>query len=249
LQRIASWRPSSATVIAVVALFVALGGTSYATVTTLLPKNGVGSTQVINGSLQKVDLSTKAIRGLRGTRGPQGVAGPQGVTGPQGATGPQGQKGDKGDTGPSNAYEAFFCSAQGCPGSGAGAAQVIDSPTLATAPFFATLANLPAGDYVVSGQVTIVAAANSDWRVVCQLRVPLSGPGWAGGATATVGDDLGDESEASLPIVFGARVASDGTTIGLNCARSAGSGALGMGGNPLVTYADFIATKVGSLRQ
>ena len=110
-------------------------------------------------------------------------------------------------------------------------------------------ATFPPGDYVVSGQVTIVAAAGSDWRVSCGLRVPLSGPGWAGGATATVGDDLGDQSEVSLPILFGARVASDGTTMGLNCARSAGAGALGVGGNPLVTYADFIATKVGSLRQ
>jgi hypothetical protein len=248
LQRIASRRPSSATVISVVALFVALGGTSYATVTRLLPKNSVGSSQVINGSLQKGDLSMKAIaslRGPRGARGAQGPAGPQGAGGPQG---PQGQKGDKGDTGPSNAYEAVFCSTLFCGGS-TNAAYEITSSTLATAAFFATLSNLPAGDYVVSGQVTIVAAAGSDWRVDCQLRVPLTGPGWAGGATATVGDDFGDQSQVSLPILFGARVASDGTTMGLNCSRSAGSGALGTGGNPLVSYADFIATKVGSLRQ
>jgi collagen triple helix repeat protein len=248
LQRFASRRPSSATLISLVALFVALGGTSYAAATKLLPKNSVGSAQVINGSLQKGDLSRKAVASLRGLRGAQGAAGPQGPAGAQGAQGQKGDKGDKGDTGPSNAYEAIFCSAVGCPGQ-TGPAYEITASTLGTAPFFVTLSNLPAGDYVVSGQVTIVAAASSDWRVTCGLRVPLSGPGWAGGATATVGDDLGDESETSLPILFGAKVASDGTTLGLNCARSAGSGALGIGGNPLVTYADFIATKVGSLRQ
>jgi hypothetical protein len=228
--------------VALLALFLALGGTSYAAATKLLPKNSVGSTQVINRSLQKGDLSTKAIASLRGLRG---APGPQGPVGPGGIQGPKGDKGDKGDIGPSNAYEAVFCSALGCAGS-TGPAYEITSATLAAAPFFATLRNLPAGHYVVSGQVTIVGASSSDWRVICQLRVPLSGPGWAGGATATVGDGAGDESETSLPIVFGATVANDGTVMGLNCARSSGSGAGGTGGNPLVTYADFIATKVAS---
>lgn len=102
-------RPSPAMVISIVALFIALGGTSYAAVATLLPKNSVGSAQVIDGSLQKGDLSRKAVaalKGNRGARGPQGMAGaigpagPQGPVGATGETGPQGPQGVKGDVGP-----------------------------------------------------------------------------------------------------------------------------------------------------
>ena len=59
-------------VVVYVVLFVALSGTSYAATAKLVRKNSVGSAQVINGSLQKVDLSKKAAAALRGTTGPQG---------------------------------------------------------------------------------------------------------------------------------------------------------------------------------
>ncbi len=260
MTRMFSRRPSPPMVVSLIALFAALGGTSYSAVNKLLPKNSVGSAQVINGSLQKADLSTRAVaslKGLRGARGVQGPAGPQGpagaqgaigpqgAAGAQGAIGPQGATGPQGPAGPSTAYEAEFCSDVGCAGF-IGPAFEITSSTLSSAPFALTRTGLPAGDYAVNGSVTIVAAANSDWHVTCQLRVPLTGPGWAGGAAATVGDDVGDASEASIPIVFGATVVSDGTTMGLNCSRSAGAGALGTGGNPVVSHAEFIATKVGS---
>lgn len=100
MKRIRFRRPSPATAISLVALFVALGGTSYATVTKLLPKNSVGSTQVINGSLQAVDLSKKARTSLKGLRGPAGAAGAAGPQGPKGDTGAQGPKGDTGAQGP-----------------------------------------------------------------------------------------------------------------------------------------------------
>jgi hypothetical protein len=256
-------RPSFTTVISLVVLFCALGGTSYAAVSKLLPKNSVGSAQVINGSLQKTDLSKKAVAALKGNRGPQGAegaagaagpagpAGLQGNAGPQGATGAQGPQGPKGDTGaagPSNAYETGFCSNLFCDGSTNDPFE-ISASSWDTAAWVDTLDNLPAGDYVVSGQVAIVAAAGSDWRVVCTIRVPLSGSGWSGGASATVGDVLGDERDTSLPILFGARITSGGTSMGLKCYRAAGSGAAGTGTNPSVVYSDFIATKAGSLTQ
>jgi len=87
--------------LALLALFVALGGTSYAATGALLPKNSVGSAQVINGSLQKLDLSTKARIALKGTKGAQGFpgpAGPRGAEGPQGAAGPPGPSGPTGGT-------------------------------------------------------------------------------------------------------------------------------------------------------
>jgi hypothetical protein len=90
VNRFASWRPSPATIISLVALFVALGGTGYAAVA-LAPKNSVNSASVINGSLQKADLSEKAVEDLNGDRGARGAAGPPG---------PQGAQGDRGREGP-----------------------------------------------------------------------------------------------------------------------------------------------------
>jgi Collagen triple helix repeat (20 copies) len=95
-NRIRFRRPGAATVVSLVALFVALGGTSYATVATMLPRNSVGSAQVVNGSLQTVDLSQQAKSALKGARGPAGAAG---LEGPIGATGAQGLKGDTGAQG------------------------------------------------------------------------------------------------------------------------------------------------------
>lgn len=77
--------------LALLALFFALGGSAYAAGTALLPKNSVGSRQVVNGSLQTADLSKRAQRALKGRRGLRGA---------QGAPGVPGAKGDRGDPGP-----------------------------------------------------------------------------------------------------------------------------------------------------
>jgi hypothetical protein len=86
--------------IALLALFLALGGTTYAASSALLPNNSVGSKQVINGSLQTVDLSKKARKALKGNRGLRGLTGTKGATGPVGTAGPKGDIGPKGATGP-----------------------------------------------------------------------------------------------------------------------------------------------------
>lgn len=93
-------KPSPATAISLVALFVALGGTGLAA--SRLPRNSVGSAQVINGSLQTSDLSSGAVSSLKGksgAQGPQGAQGSTGTQGPQGASGPQGQQGAAGPQG------------------------------------------------------------------------------------------------------------------------------------------------------
>jgi hypothetical protein len=89
-------RPTPAGVIAWAALAIALGGSAFAATTTLMPKNSVGSPQVINGSLQKGDLSKRAVAALKGNRGPRGFQGVQGDPGATGATGPKGDKGAPG---------------------------------------------------------------------------------------------------------------------------------------------------------
>jgi hypothetical protein len=82
--------------IALLALFLALGGTTYAASTALIGKNSVASPQVVNGSLQTKDLSKKARKALKGNRGPRGLTGAQGAKGPTGAQGVQGIQGIQG---------------------------------------------------------------------------------------------------------------------------------------------------------
>ncbi|MEH3052384.1 MAG: hypothetical protein PGN13_00050 [Patulibacter minatonensis] len=81
--------PTYANVTATLALFIALGGTSWAV--TQLPKNSVGSAQVRDGSLTKADLA-KGIgdAGKDGARGPRGPQGPAGAPGAAGANGRDG---------------------------------------------------------------------------------------------------------------------------------------------------------------
>jgi Collagen triple helix repeat (20 copies) len=97
-------RVSPAMVVALVALFVALGGTGYAV--SKLPANSVGSAQVKDGSLLQRDFRASAL-----PRGPRGVAGTPGARGAQGPAGSQGAKGDAGPQGHPGATGA-----QGPPG-------------------------------------------------------------------------------------------------------------------------------------
>ena len=82
--------------LAMFALFFALGGTSFAAGNALLPRNSVGTKQVINGSLLTNDLSKTARTALKGNRGPRRPAGAQGAQGPNGATGAKGAAGAQG---------------------------------------------------------------------------------------------------------------------------------------------------------
>lgn len=94
-----------ANVVATLALFVALGGASYAALQ--LPKNSVGPKQlkknavttqkIATGAVTKAKLGADAKAALSGPVGPKGDPGPKGETGP---------KGDTGAPGPSEALTA-----------------------------------------------------------------------------------------------------------------------------------------------
>jgi hypothetical protein len=87
--------------VALLALFVALGGSSYAALK--LPKNSVGpnqlrknavtSSKVKAGSLLANDLKGSARSALRGPEGPRGATGPAGAAGTSGAPGAPGAPG------------------------------------------------------------------------------------------------------------------------------------------------------------
>ena len=97
--------------VAYLALFVALGGTSWAAVN--LPRNSVGSGQLKRGAVAATDIRTGAVtsqkvrdRSLRSQdfargvlrQGPAGAAGAPGPAGAQGPAGPQGATGPAGPT-------------------------------------------------------------------------------------------------------------------------------------------------------
>ncbi|CAA9532383.1 MAG: Phage tail fiber protein [uncultured Solirubrobacteraceae bacterium] len=131
-------RLSHATVVAYLALFVALSGSSYAAVklskgsvrATHIAPSAVTSAKVKDGSLRSRDFKRSDLpsgaAGSAGPAGPKGDAGPKGetgapgergATGPAGFTGLRGEAGPAGDTGPrgpSNAYSVgtsdFFTS-------------------------------------------------------------------------------------------------------------------------------------------
>ncbi len=114
--------------IALLALFVALGGTSYAAVS--LPKNSVGTAQLKSNSVQSAKIKKGAVtrakirdnainsakvadgsllaadfaagqlpKGDTGPAGPAGAAGPAGPAGPEGPAGPAGPEGPQGPPG------------------------------------------------------------------------------------------------------------------------------------------------------
>lgn len=85
--------------IGLLALFVALGGTSYAAVR--LPRDSVGSAQIRAGAVGESKLA-KGVRSKLakpGPKGARGAAGPAGSAGPKGDPGTPGAKGDAGPQG------------------------------------------------------------------------------------------------------------------------------------------------------
>jgi hypothetical protein len=96
-------------IVAVLALLVAMGGSSYAAIK--LPKNSVGSQQIKTNAVNSSKVAEGSLRvsdfhagqlpaGPKGDQGDQGLPGVQGIPGVQGTPGVQGIQGPSGDTGP-----------------------------------------------------------------------------------------------------------------------------------------------------
>lgn len=146
---------SYANVMATIAVFIALGGVSYAALK--LPKNSVGQKQlkpnavnspkVRDGSLQAGDFAAgtlpRGATGAQGPVGPKGATGANGATGATGATGASGVKGATGATGVTGTAVLFA-------GNGSSATDATDSKS--------ATATCPAGTKVISGGGAIVGA-------------------------------------------------------------------------------------------
>ena len=133
------WRHVRGNAVAYLALFVALGGTSYAAARNSIGQReiktgGVGAAEIRTSAVRAAEVATGAVRSsevrngslraedfARGqlgaaTRGPQGE---RGQTGARGATGPRGIEGPTGAQGP-----------QGVPGVSEGSVIALDSGTV-----------------------------------------------------------------------------------------------------------------------
>jgi hypothetical protein len=110
-------RITPSTMIAMLALFVALTGTGVAASQALAPPNTVGTQQIVNGSIRLVDLHASAREGMQGETGERGAAGVSGPPGPAGATGPIGATGPAGGFNPAKVSYAFASQSSIGPGS------------------------------------------------------------------------------------------------------------------------------------
>lgn len=91
-------RPTSSSVIATVALFLALGGSSYAAIQisgSSIRNGTVTGKDLKNGSVKSADVGNGSLlaKDFRSGQLPAGEAGPAGPQGPQGEPGPQGPAG------------------------------------------------------------------------------------------------------------------------------------------------------------
>ena len=154
-------RTRPATAIALVALFVALSGTSYAALS--LPRNSVGTAQLRTGAVTSAKLAADAVTSakvkdgtlvradfakgqlLAGAPGPTGPTGPQGQIGATGPTGAVGAVGPRGATGPPGVQGP-----SGPPGIADYNIQSVDSVPM-TAKTQELTVSCPAGDTVLGG--------------------------------------------------------------------------------------------------
>jgi Collagen triple helix repeat (20 copies) len=241
LHRIVSRRPSPATIISLAALFVALGGTSYAAIA-LAPKNSVGSAQVINGSLLKKDLSKKtitALKGNRGLRGPAGAQGAAGAAGAAGATGAAGPAGPQGATGPAGAPNPDATTLNGFAASAISRSAVASSEVSVPVPGTDTTITAPgAGFLLINGQEIFTASA-AGVLAHCGVDVDNGPASWPstflqGAATGFAGAVVDTCTKVTrLPVAAGAH------TVRYK-AHNDGTGTLtGLGGSMSVRFTPF----------
>ena len=92
-------KPSPAMLVALLALFVALGGSSYAAV--VLSKNSVRSKHIAKGAVKRSEIARSAVNSAKVADGSllaTDFNAGQLPAGPQGPPGPQGDKGDRGES-------------------------------------------------------------------------------------------------------------------------------------------------------
>jgi Collagen triple helix repeat (20 copies) len=162
-----------ANIMSTLAVFVALGGSSYAAISVTgkqIKDNTVTGRDVRNGSVGSKDVRDSSLlsRDFKPGQlpaGPQGPGGPQGRAGPQGPAGPAGPAGDPGPQGPAGA--------QGPPGSpGISGLGVVSAESAYDSSFSKTAtATCPIGKRVLGAGYEVIAVGEV---VVESIRFPSS---------------------------------------------------------------------------
>ena len=181
--------------VAYLALFVALGGTSFAASTVITGKNVKDSSltgaDVKNSSLTGGDVKNKSLtpRDFKGSvQGPKGDTGPQGAKGDAGLQGAKGEAGVQGERGPSNAW-------------------VIELNG------FAGAVDLPAGKFAFTGAVSFTGAGG---QLECSTQHSPTGLFTTDGAfRATAANGVA----ASLPVGGAFQLSAPGRAL-VNCVGS-----------------------------
>jgi len=219
-------------VVSLIALFVALGGSSYAAIK-ITGKN-VKDGSLTGKDIKKNSLGTNQIAGLKandfspgqlpaGAAGVAGPAGPIGPAGAKGADGAAGAKGDKGDTGTGGAKGAT-----GPVGpAGADGNNGTDGADGATGPAGPAGADGAAGTQGPQGSAGpsgVVGFASA------------SGPGPNAGGVGTTVEFIGVAVQATI---------AAGNKVHLTATKALGSGAAG-GGNALNLWACSRSTAPGA---
>ena len=184
-----SQRLTYANVTATLALFLALGGISWAA--TSLPRNSVGATQLRKNAVTGTKIKKSAVTSSKVKDGSLKAADLKKGTllsGPTGPTGPAGPKGDTGAAGPSEAYTAV----------GRTAPEPDELAPVITSP------QLPAGDYVVAARAT------------CWATAP---PRRSSAASRTTRRRASRPMPRGHPLSMTARALAEAGTIDLHCLR------------------------------
>jgi len=177
-------RLTFANVTSLLALFVALGGASYAAIK--LPANSVGTKQIKNRSITIRKIDRTALASLQCARG---------LPGPQGVQGPQGQKGDAGPSRNAVIGNGAITSSKLADSSVTqaklGLTTAISSTSVDGTANKAAVATCPPGTSVISGAVEVVDQngylLNGVAAVSYSGPLLFSGQYWEGAAYRTAG--------------------------------------------------------------
>jgi hypothetical protein len=183
-------RLTFANVMSSLAMFVALGGASYAAIT--LPPDSVGTKQLKNHSITVRKIDRKTLAALHGAMGVQGARGAQGLQGVQGLRGPKGEAGPSGNAAIGDGTVTTTKLADSSVTQRKlGLTTAISSTGVNGTANKAALATCPPGTSVISGAVEVVDQNGSVLNGVA--AVSYSGPVlwsdryWEGAAYRTAG--------------------------------------------------------------
>jgi hypothetical protein len=185
-------RPSPAMGVAVIALLVALGGTSVAAVSYVVPANSVGTKQLRDNSVTRAKIAHHSITSVLVKDG--SLLGADFAAGqlPAGPQGPKGDKGDKGETGVIGSITTLTASIA-IPGSAKANDGIWSTRSLTR--------EVPAGYKAIGAGTGWSLSSNSDALMTVYMKPVLDTSGNVIGYHARGGNDTGTDRTFTLYVL------------------------------------------------